>query len=176
MDYDRTALERLSRCIKELRRLSPELPIQAAHVFLTVATEPGASTPELMRRTGLAQSSCSRNVALLSDRHRKGRPGLGLVTAECDPFDGRRHIMRLTAQGTALAQTLATIIGTDRPCSLEAQQQMLCLHEKTQEVVSVAEAAQELAASLAELTQGEARSATRHTEDRALDTAFPSPA
>lgn len=147
-DYDRHTLVTLELCIKALRRLNPELPIQAAHVFLSVATKPGLATPELMSWTGLAQSSCSRNVALLSERHRKGAPGLGLVAVQPDPADYRRNILHLTESGQALAKELVGILDRNGR-KQEIRKQVRNLSRQSELVIREADALKKLADSFA---------------------------
>src|SRR5690554_2040446 len=154
--YDKSALRRLIRCIKELRQLSPEMTLQAAHTFLVVATEPGISTPELMRRTSVSQSSCSRHVGFLSDRHHKAAPGLQLVESRSDPYEGRSKIVELTEKGQQLAMELADVLGTTLPYSQDVLRELQRLQDKSHEVAVEAEAARELAATLADLIEEEA--------------------
>jgi|TARA_R110000851_G_scaffold176026_1_gene322565 DNA-binding MarR family transcriptional regulator len=156
--YDKSALRRLIRCVKELRQLSPEMTLQAAHTFLVVAAEPGIPTPELMKRTAVSQSSCSRHVGFLSHRHHKGAPGLQLVESLIDPYEGRRKIVVLTDKGKELAAELAEVLGTTQPYSQEILQQVRELREKSMEITSEAEAATELALGLEELIEDESMS------------------
>ncbi|MDT0500322.1 MULTISPECIES: MarR family winged helix-turn-helix transcriptional regulator [unclassified Halomonas] len=168
--YDKSALRRLARCIKMLREVSPELlTIQAAHTFLIVATEPQIPTPRLISKAGLTQSSCSRHIGLLSDKHHRGNPGLGLVESLPDPHESRRHIIELTDQGRELAAKLADVLGTTLPYSQEVLRQVRELREKSMEITSEAEAATELALGLEELIEDESMDvATRSLEGGAV--------
>lgn len=150
-DYERRTLVNLGLCIRALRRLNAELPIQAAHVFLSVATNPGLATPELMSRTGLAQSSCSRNVALLSERHRKGAPGLGLITVQPDPADYRRNILDLTDSGRELAKELVNILNRNGD-QQKLRKRMQSLSRQSELVIRETDALKELAESIAVMT------------------------
>lgn len=108
--YDKLALRRLIECVKEVRRVSPEMPVQTLHTLLAVAMEPGISMSDLMARTKLGQSSCSRNVALLSENHRLGKPGLNLVVAFEDPKERRRKLVDLTSKGVEVVSVLADTV------------------------------------------------------------------
>ncbi|EWG97932.1 MarR family winged helix-turn-helix transcriptional regulator [Halomonas sp. BC04] len=108
--YDKLAVRRLARCIAEIRAVQSEIQAQSIHVLLEVAIQPEITMGGLIKKTGLSQASCSRNVTLLSDQDRHGKPGLGLVEAEEDPAERRRKIVRLTPKGKELIALLADIV------------------------------------------------------------------
>lgn len=108
--YDKLAVQRLARCIKELRELNSEIQAQAVHLLLEIAIQPDITMSQLCVKTRLSQASCSRNVSLLSLNARHDRPGLGLVKAEEDPRERRRKIVRLTPKGEELIASLADIV------------------------------------------------------------------
>lgn len=103
-------LDPLVRVLEAFRLLDPDLPIQYALSFLTIARNEGLSIRDLSERLGIAQSSASRNVAALSKWHSFGKEGHDLVQAEEDPRERRRKIVTLTPRGRALARQLATLI------------------------------------------------------------------
>ena len=88
-------------------------PIHHVLVFLTVATaDPAPVTyEEVMEELALTNSSVSRTLNALSDLHRSGERGLGLVDIDRDrrPGQGRRYVARLTTRGRALAKQLREI-------------------------------------------------------------------
>lgn len=143
-DHERDSLAVLAKCIQALRRIAPELPVQAAHVFLTIAITPGIATPQLMGRVRLAQSSCSRNVAMLSERHRKGTPGLGLVAAYPDPSDSRRKVMYLTASGRKLAKELVNILNRHSGSHNAIQTQLIELGRQCEAITREVHVLQEM--------------------------------
>jgi len=104
------ALERLIEVLETFRALDPDMPIQYALSFLTLARHEGMSLRELSDRLGIAQSSASRNVAALSEWQAFRRPGHDLVRAEEDPRERRRKVVRLTAKGRTLADRLAGLV------------------------------------------------------------------
>ena len=89
----------VTRIITMLRTLSPGMPMQQADILFQIAIHPGLTMAELVKRTGLSQSSVSRNVAALSKYHRLGEPGLDLVETLNDPRDPRRRLMFLNTNG-----------------------------------------------------------------------------
>lgn len=103
-------LDPLVRVLEALRTLDPDLPIQYALSFLTIAQNEGLSIRDLSERLGIAQSSASRNVAALSKWHSFGKAGHDLVQAEEDPRERRRKIITLTDSGRALAAQLSGLI------------------------------------------------------------------
>lgn len=110
ISYEKQTVRRLARCISEIRELHPEIQAQTFHVLLEVAIQPGITMSQLLKKTSLSQSSCSRNVSLLADTDRHGNPGLGLVEAKEDPIERRRKIVTLTLKGQELIALLADIV------------------------------------------------------------------
>ncbi|MFY7778204.1 MAG: MarR family winged helix-turn-helix transcriptional regulator [Elstera sp.] len=123
------ALPTLIRVLEEFRTLDPDLPIQYALSFLTLAQNEGLSMGELAQRLAIAQSSASRNIAALSDWHSFGKPGLGLVEAREDPRERRRKLVSLTAKGHAFLHRLtALMVGHSLPdAAVSAQPTMMAL-------------------------------------------------
>ncbi|CAO3414644.1 winged helix-turn-helix transcriptional regulator [Azospirillum argentinense] len=96
--------------LEAFRKLDPDLPIQYALSFMTIAQNEGISIGELAERLGIAQSSASRNVAALSRWHSFGKAGLDLVQAQEDPRERRRKIVTLTDSGRAFLEELRAIV------------------------------------------------------------------
>ncbi|CAO3448876.1 Transcriptional regulator, MarR family [Azospirillum argentinense] len=96
--------------LEAFRKLDPDLPIQYALSFMTIAQNEGMSIGELAERLGIAQSSASRNVAALSRWHSFGKAGLDLVQAQEDPRERRRKIVTLTDTGRAFLEELRAIV------------------------------------------------------------------
>ena len=83
-------------------------PIHHVLVFLVVAeASPAPVTYKAIEeQLDLTNSSVSRTLNALSDLHRSGEPGLGLVDIQRDPGEGRRYVARLTSRGKALARQI----------------------------------------------------------------------
>ncbi|HYD67541.1 winged helix-turn-helix transcriptional regulator [Azospirillum sp.] len=109
------AVATVTRVLEAFRSLDPDLPIQYALSFLTIAQNEGISIGELAERLGIAQSSASRNVAALSRWHSFGKAGLDLVQSQEDPRERRRKIVTLTDNGRAFLESLRTIVSADTP-------------------------------------------------------------
>ncbi|QJE74619.1 winged helix DNA-binding protein [Aerophototrophica crusticola] len=103
-------LDPIVRVVEAFRALDPDLPIQYALSFLTIAQNEGLSIRDLSERLGIAQSSASRNVAALSKWHSFGKAGHDLVQAEEDPRERRRKVITLTPQGRDLARRLTDLL------------------------------------------------------------------
>jgi DNA-binding MarR family transcriptional regulator len=89
-----------------VREIDPYIPTQTAECLLVVAVNPGITMQKLSDLTGLAQSSCSRNVAMLSKYHRLGKEGYDLVEAVDDPRERRRKIVYLTRKGQTVVNKI----------------------------------------------------------------------
>jgi DNA-binding MarR family transcriptional regulator len=104
-------LHGLYQALQALRLIHPEMPLQMAMVFLYVAMNEGSTMTQVADAIGIAQSSCSRLVATMGKTYRQGgesnlRDGFELMTAEDDPYERRRKIVRLTPKGHRLVEQL----------------------------------------------------------------------
>lgn len=106
----RSSLAAFEAAIELFRALRVEMPIQVPLVFLMIAQRKGISASELCHRTGLSQSSVSRNVSVLTKEGKRGEPGLGLVIKTIDPTNTRAHAFHLTKDGRAMAARLAEVL------------------------------------------------------------------
>ena len=104
------ALFRTVQLLEKLRELFPDLPIQTISVFLIIAMKPGISQRELLKLLDLSQAGMSRNVMALGEVNRHGKPGLGLIVQNKDPFDNRQVMLTLTASGKALAERVTALV------------------------------------------------------------------
>ncbi|HET8727699.1 MAG TPA: MarR family transcriptional regulator [Alphaproteobacteria bacterium] len=108
-------IDRLIEVLEEFRRLDPDMPIQYALSFLTLARHEGLSIRELAERLDIAQSSASRNVAALGEWHSFRKPGHDLVQAKEDPRERRRKIVTVTERGRDLLARLDALLCGERP-------------------------------------------------------------
>lgn len=114
-DSGEVSTDQLMRALEVFRELDPDMPIQYALSFLTLARNPGLSIRDLSERLGIAQSSASRNVAALSEWHSFRKPGHDLIQAKEDPRERRRKIVTPTPKGEALLARLESIMnGVDK--------------------------------------------------------------
>lgn len=104
-------LVRLLRVMEEFRQLEPDLPSQVIHAFLAAALTPGLSIRDLQDRLGMSSASASRSFSFLSDQHRLGKEGLGLIRYEGDAQNGRIKRVFLTTKGQRLVERLNFFLG-----------------------------------------------------------------
>lgn len=100
----------LERALAAFSVLSPtQFPLHHAQIFLVVAAKGRCTYEELEEALNLSNSTVSRTVHSLGDKHRKGYDGYGLLEIFRDPDEGRRFMVRLTAKGKALVRQLEGI-------------------------------------------------------------------
>lgn len=97
-------LATLAKAFDNLRLLDREVPGQVVSAFLYIASHDGCHQQAVLEELGLETASSSRVTDWLSDYHRLGKPGMGLITKTTDPTNRRRKILRLTPKGEELAQ------------------------------------------------------------------------
>lgn len=107
-------LNRLIDVVTELRGVYPDMTLNQVAVLLTVAANPGISQSEIMEQTGLADSSASRIVAILSSYGNRGTGPYHLVELVPSENDRRFKTLHLTKKGRALIEKLLTILGQGR--------------------------------------------------------------
>lgn len=79
-------------------------------LFLRLAGRRDVLVRDLVKETGMNQSTIARSLALLADRPQRGRrDGLGLVAMTPDPDDPRRMFINLTPRGKKLLSELAEL-------------------------------------------------------------------
>lgn len=128
----------VSRVVNTLRTLSPDMPMQQADILLQIALRPGVTMAEIQKRTGLSQSSVSRNVQALSKFHRLDKPGLDLVEVTIDPRETRRRLIFLTPKGKSFITLLLRNVDEDYSIDRETDAR-LAIEKMHQEAVKDAE-------------------------------------
>jgi DNA-binding MarR family transcriptional regulator len=107
---ERDAARALLLALKPFRALSPNMPLSYVIAFLTVAEEEGESVNEYAGKLEISPTVMTRNLLDIGDRNRIKEPGMGLITAERDLFDLRRHNARVTPKGRGLIHTITTAL------------------------------------------------------------------
>ena len=102
--------ERLRRSIDLLRTFEHEIPGQVISVFFYVCARNGCKTTPIPKDLGLASSSVSRCTDWLSDYHRLGKPGMGLIVKKKDAMDQRVRRLYLTPKGELVKQQIAELL------------------------------------------------------------------
>ena len=93
-----------------LRTLDREIPGQDVSAFFYVASHNPCHKQALEEDLDFKVSSGSRTTDWLSDYHRLGKPGLGLIKKAQDPANRRRVLLELTPKGEALAEQMKELI------------------------------------------------------------------
>lgn len=82
-----------------MRTIESDMPIQQALVLAWVALNEGKTQRQLRDSLDMASSTSSRNITALSNVHRLGKPGLGLIDWVDSPKDRRVKLLYLTPKG-----------------------------------------------------------------------------
>jgi DNA-binding MarR family transcriptional regulator len=93
---------RMLAALRRLRDRHGDMTILQAMCFLRIAQEQGINQRELYSDLGMADSSASRILALLSDIGGRNKIGLDLISLETDKKNRRQHILKLTSKGKRL--------------------------------------------------------------------------
>ena len=102
----------LLKIIEEMRKFDSHMESQTIAVFFYVCLYSGAdgvSMQTISEKLDLAQSSVSRNCYKLGDRTRDGI-GIGLLQSFEVPEERRRKLVRLTAKGRRVFNTLSDMV------------------------------------------------------------------
>jgi len=102
----------LLKIIEEMRKFDPHMESQSIAVFFYVCHYGGAdgiSMQSISENLDLAQSTISRNCYKLGDKTGKGI-GIGLLQSFEDPEERRRKLVRLTAKGRRVFNTLSEMV------------------------------------------------------------------
>ena len=104
---------KLMKAFELLRVMDREIPGQLVTAFFYVCSHNGCHKLAMEQDLGLKTASASRLTDWLSDFHRLGKPGLGLIEKFTDPANRRRQYLRLTAKGQALLQQIEEAVYSD---------------------------------------------------------------
>jgi DNA-binding MarR family transcriptional regulator len=103
-------IDRLRKVMDLLRVFDEQIPAQVFCTFFYVASHEGCTSSDLCRDLGLKPSSASRCTDWLSDYHRLGKPGMGLIVKTKDPFDQRNKLLKLTPKGKLIVQQIKELL------------------------------------------------------------------
>ena len=102
----------LLKIIEEMRKFDSHMESQTIAVFFYVCLYSGAdgvSMQTISQKLDIAQSSVSRNCYKLGDRTRDGI-GIGLLQSFEDPEERRRKLVRISAKGRRVFNTLSDMV------------------------------------------------------------------
>ena len=105
-------IARLLAGIQTIRYLDREVPAQTIVCLLYVASHNPCYKAEMEKAINISTASGSRNTDWLSEKHRIGKDGMGLISKSVDPADprARRVILKLTKKGEMFIENLKSII------------------------------------------------------------------
>jgi len=108
----RELLVHLTKTMDLVRFFDREVPAQVLVAFFYIATHNGCKVSDLMTKLKLESSSASRISDWLSDYHRLGKPGMGLIVKKKDTIDLRIKRMYLTIKGQYVIDRIIEIFST----------------------------------------------------------------
>ena len=111
-DTHRELLVHLTKTMDLARFFDREVPAQVLVTFFYIATHNGCRVSDLMTKLHLESSSASRISDWLSDYHRLGKPGMGLIVKQKDTMDLRVKRMYLTIKGQYVVDRIIEIFST----------------------------------------------------------------
>lgn len=103
-------LNNLSDVIERLREVYPDMTLNQVSVLLNVASHPGITQRQIMENTGLADSSASRIVAILSEHGNRGTGPFHLIELHEGTEDRRIKELHLSKKGKDLVRDLTKAI------------------------------------------------------------------
>ncbi len=99
-------LNSLFEAVQLMRLLDREFPAQMMAMLLYIASHNGCHKQAVEQALGISTAAGSHASDALSDRHRLGKPGLGLIKKVEDPSNRRRKFLVLTEKGKLLVNQL----------------------------------------------------------------------
>lgn len=107
------AVTKLLRTLEHFRKIDPEMPLQQIMLLLGAAeaeARPGAhdaaSVQDLCTKLDLAQSTASRNLAVLSGKDMRFQERTALLSAYENPMNRRQKLVALTPEGIKLMRQI----------------------------------------------------------------------
>jgi len=109
-DYQIAKLAQAIEFFRNSDKAAHEIPSQVIATFLYVASHDDCNKIDMEKSLKMSSASGSRNTDWLSDEHRLGKPGLGLLVKYRDRTNRRKQVLQLTAKGRQLAKSLKQIL------------------------------------------------------------------
>ena len=109
-DVTNDNLLKLMKAFELLRLMDREIPGQLVSAFFYICSHDNCHKLAMEEDLGLRTSSASRLTDWLSDFHRLGKPGLGLIEKYTDPSNRRRQYLRLTEKGKSLRKQIEELV------------------------------------------------------------------
>ena len=109
-DDERAAARSLRLALEPFYTMRPNVPLSYLRTFLLIAEEEGLGVNDYAGIGDIAPSVMTRNILDIGTLNRHKEEGLGLVSNDRDPFDLRKHNVRVTAKGRALVRQWVTML------------------------------------------------------------------
>ena len=103
-------IDRLRKVMDLMRVFDEQIPAQVFCTFFYVASHEGCTNTDICKDLELKPSSASRCTDWLSEYHRLGKPGMGLIVKTKDPFDSRIKRLHLTSKGKLVVQQIKELL------------------------------------------------------------------
>jgi DNA-binding MarR family transcriptional regulator len=104
--------DRLRKAIDVLRLFDRQVPAQVISTFFYVASHDGCTGNDVSKALNMTSSSVSRCTDWLSDYHRLGKPGMGLIVKKKDNLDQRSRTLHLTPKGEMVINQIRDILNS----------------------------------------------------------------
>lgn len=109
-DDERAAARALRLALEPFYTMRPNVPLSYLRTFLLIAEEEGLGVNDYAGIGDIAPSVMTRNILDIGERNRHKEEGLALVVNDRDPFDLRKHNVRVTAKGRSLVRQWVTVL------------------------------------------------------------------
>jgi DNA-binding MarR family transcriptional regulator len=109
-DEVRAAARALRLALEPFYTMRRDVPLSYLRTFLLIAEEEGLGVNEYAGIGDIAPSVMTRNILDIGSLNRHKQEGLALVTNERDPFDLRKHNVKVTPKGRTLVRQWVTVL------------------------------------------------------------------
>ena len=103
-------MDKQRRVVDVMRQFDREVPAQVISSFFYIGSHNGCRSSHLVDALGYSNSSASRCTDWLSDYHRLGKPGMGLIAKKKDIMDQRAQLLYLTPKGEQVIDQIKAIL------------------------------------------------------------------
>lgn len=102
--------DKLRKTIDVLRLFDRQVPAQVISTFFYIASHDGCTGNDASKALNMTSSSVSRCTDWLSDYHRLGKPGMGLIVKKTDNLDLHTRQLFLTPKGRSVVDQITDIL------------------------------------------------------------------
>lgn len=109
-EEERSAARALRIALEPFYTQRPNMPLSFLRTFLLIAEEEGLGVNDYASIGDIAPSVMTRNILDIGSLNRHKEEGLSLVSNDRDPFDLRKHNVRVTPKGRALVRQWVSVL------------------------------------------------------------------